>query len=234
MKKMNELNVLITGGTKGIGLATAKELATNVSKLIICSRNNINILNNKKNINYYKADISQIEDVTSLKNKLINDNLQIDVLINNAGTAYFKPFLESEINEVNKLFNINFFGTINMIQAFLPGMINNKFGKIININSVLSKKIFQNNAFYAASKSALDVVSKTLRQEVRGKGVDIIDVYPGATESDMWDSSTKNERVGRMMFPEDIGFAVKEILELSLSDRMVPEEIILRPKLGDL
>ena len=160
--------------------------------------------------------------------------MQIDVLINNAGTAYFKPFLESEINEVNKLFNINFFGTINMIQAFLPGMINNKFGKIININSLSSKKIFQNNAFYAASKSALDVVSKTLRQEVRGKGVDIIDVYPGATESDMWDSSTKNERVGRMMFPEDIGFAVKEILELSLSDRMVPEEIILRPKLGDL
>ena len=56
MKKMNELNVLITGGTKGIGLATAKELATNVSKLIICSRNNINILNNKKNINYYFFD----------------------------------------------------------------------------------------------------------------------------------------------------------------------------------
>lgn len=234
MKKMNELNVLITGGTKGIGLAIAKELANNVCKLILCSRNNSEVLNNEKNINFHKVDISQIEDVTSLKNKLLSNNTQIDILINNAGTAYFKPFLESEINEVYKLFNVNFFGTINMIQAFLPNMIDNKFGKIININSVSSKKIFQNNAFYAASKSALDVVSKSLRQEVREKGVDIIDIYPGATESDMWDSSTRSVREGRMMFPEDIGLAVKEILELSMSDRMIPEEIILRPKLGDL
>lgn len=233
MKKLSKLNVLITGGTHGIGLSIAEQLTSNVKNLVICSRN-ANEDQSTKNIHYIKLDVSNSEEVIKVYKILSEKGINIDVLINNAGVAFFKPFLETDLEEIYNLYSINFFGVVNMLKIFLPNMINNRFGKIININSVAAKKIFKNNSIYASSKYALDALSKTIREEVRNDGVDIIDVYPGATETRLWNTDTKSEREGMMMEPDDVAIAVKEILTLSLNERLIPEEIILRPKLGDL
>lgn len=233
MKKLSELNVLITGGTHGIGLSIAEHLTSNVKNLVICSRN-ANEDQSTKNIHYIKLDVSNSEEVIKVYKILSEKGINIDVLINNAGVAFFKPFLETDLEEIYNLYSINFFGVVNMLKVFLPNMVNNRFGKIININSVAIKRIFKNNSIYASSKYALDALSKTIREEVRNDGVDIIDVYPGATETRLWNPDTKSEREGRMMEPDDVAIAVKEILTLSLNERLIPEEIILRPKLGDL
>lgn len=234
MKKINDLNVLITGGTKGIGFETAKELSGKVNNIVVCGRSFNKELNQFKNVYFIECDLSNSNNSFKLKEELDKMKINIEVLINNAGTAFFKPLLETNINEIKSLFELNFFSVIELIKIFSPNMIENKFGKIININSVASKKIFQNNSIYGASKYALDCLTKTYRQEIRDKGIDIIDVYPGATETQLWDHSTKNEREGRMMEAYDVANAIKEILFLSMNSRMIPEEIVLRPKLGDL
>lgn len=233
MKKLTELNVLITGGTHGIGKSISEQLASEVKNLIICSRN-ANENDSHSNIKYFKLDVSKYDEVNHVYNILSDKGIEIDVLINNAGVAFFKPFLETELEEIYNLYSINFFGVVNMLKVYLPDMIKNNFGKVININSVAAKKIFKNNSIYASSKYALDALSKTIREEIRDKGIDLIDVYPGATETRLWNPETKSEREGRMMEPQDVASAVIDILNLSLNDRLIPEEIILRPKLGDL
>ncbi len=235
MKTLNQLNILITGGTSGIGLETAILLSKKVNKVIVCGRTqkNIEILN-QNNILFIKADVSKEEDVEKMYKQISDNNLIINVLINNAGTAFFKEFVDTDIKDYRNIFDINFFSVINCIKAFLPNMLENKFGKIININSIVTKKVFPFNTAYSASKLALQGLTSSLRQEVRNKGIDIIDIFPGATETPLWDESTKSERIGKMMESEDIAEAILSTLTLSLNSRMIPEEIVLRPKLGDL
>lgn len=235
MKKINELNVLITGGTRGIGLATALLLSKKVNNVFVCGRKKSNSeLLDKHKIEFIKTDLTKENEIVDLYNTIINKNIKIDVLINNAGFAFFKPFLETDIKEVRDLFEINFFSVYNCINSFLPDMISNNYGKIININSVVTKKVFPSNTSYSATKLALKGLTSSLRQEVRSKGVDIIDIYPGATETDIWDKSTIDQREGRMMEIEDVAQGIYSVLELSMNSRLIPEEITLRPKLGDL
>lgn len=235
MVELKNLNVLITGGTSGIGLETAKILSEKVNNVIVCGRSlkNSDILN-KHNIIFIQADVSKEEDILKMYNTIIQKNIKINVLINNAGSAFFKEFINTEISEYKNLFNTNFFSVITCIKTFIPEMLNNGFGKILNINSIATKKVFPFNTAYSASKMALLGFTSSLREEVRSKGIDIIDIFPGATETPLWDESTKSERVGRMMEPDDIAEAIFSTLTLSLNNRMIPEEIVLRPKLGDL
>ena len=234
MKNLKDINVFITGGTRGIGLATAIKLSSCVNKVVICGRNEPKETLAQSNIIYKKLDISDKKQLNNVYEELVLENIEVDVLINNAGVAFFKPFNESEIDEVKQLFDVNLFGSIQVIQKFLPKMIEKQFGKIININSVSTFKVFKYNSIYAASKSAFATISKVLREEVREQGIDIIDIFPGATETELWDQSTKSQRAGRVMEAEDVALSVLKILEISINDRIIPEEVILRPKLGDL
>lgn len=235
MKKLSDLNVLITGGTKGIGFATALLLSDKVNKVYVCGRTLHNPdLISKNNIKFIKTDLTKELEIKELYNSITNDDVKIDVLINNAGYAFFKLFTDTDVSEVRDLFEINFFSVYNCINSFLPDMIEKEYGKIININSVATKKVFPYNTAYSASKLALKGLTTSLRQEVRSKGIDIIDIYPGATETDLWDKSTKSDREGKMMEVEDIAEAILSTLELSLNSRLIPEEITLRSKLGDL
>lgn len=235
MNKLNELNVLITGGTSGIGLKTAILLSKSVNKVIVCGRSekNLDILS-EHNIQFIKADVVKDNDIKNMTNIISQSGLKINVLINNAGTAFFKDFNSTSIEEYRHIFDINFFSVINLIKAFLPNMLQDNFGKIININSIATKKVFPFNTAYSATKLALQGLTSSLRQEIRDKNIDVIDIFPGATETQLWDENTKSEREGRMMEPEDVAEAILSILTLSLNSRMIPEEIILRPKLGDL
>jgi short-subunit dehydrogenase len=109
-----------------------------------------------------------------------------------------------------------------------------KRGTIINILSVASVKTFTNCSVYAATKAGALAFSRSLREEVRPHNIKVIDILAGATETPLWTEESRAEFSGRMMQPDDIAEAVSSAVELARRERVSVEELLVRPRLGDL
>ena len=229
--------IWITGASSGIGKAATIEFVNSGITVFASARkieelqNLKSELKNKRFLKILRCDVkSRIEveqtvrDITSLH--------KIDCLINNAGITSFKKFEDCKIDEIEQIIRTNLLGSIYTIKNVLPFMISNKCGTIINILSVVTKKIFTNSSVYAASKMGLLGFTDSLREEVRKSNIRIINIFPGATETKMWPEKIRSKNSERMMTPENIASVIK--WAYLQKDNMVPEEILLRPQLGDL
>jgi short-subunit dehydrogenase len=235
----NKLNAIwITGASSGIGKELAKEFAR-VGANVYASARRTNMLELlKKELEAENLQIKTIPcNVASSANveqtvKQILSETKIDCLINNAGVTSFKKAEDNSLNEIKEIIDTNLLGAIYAIKSVLPSMIENKNGTIINIISVVAKKIFYNSSAYTASKSGLLSYADCLREEVRKHNIRIINVLPGATSTPIWPEKVLRESKDRMMEASDIA---RLIVSLYLNDTtVVPEEIVLRPIKGDL
>jgi NAD(P)-dependent dehydrogenase (short-subunit alcohol dehydrogenase family) len=116
----------------------------------------------------------------------------IDVLVNNAGHGYLSAVEEGEDAEVRKLFDVNYFGAVDMIKAVLPAMRARGSGHIINISSMTGLVANPPNAYYSSTKFALEAVTEALATEVRPLGIKVIAIEPGAFRTD-WASRSMKE-----------------------------------------
>lgn len=231
--------IIITGASRGIGFAIAKEFVTNNKNiLILCSKQKKNItlaVNKLKQINekaqiYFKAlDLSEDYEVKSFAKFCLKIG-QPDILINNVGIFKQSSILdESKINLVNTL-NLNALSAFFLTQALLPEMINKKQGHIINICSIASIQGFENCCSYNISKFALLGFGKYLREELKKYNIKVTSLIPGATLTDTWNDS--NLKPDRILNPLDIAKLVFTIVHLS--KQAVVEDLIVRPILGDV
>lgn len=233
---MNQKAVWITGASAGIGKALSIKFANN-NHFVFGSgrRKNPFISNisefNKSNFKYIENDVSNYKEVISAYNE-INKDFEIDCLINNAGISSFKPFIENTQEDIDTIIKTNLNGSIYTIKSVLPKMIERKSGTIINILSVASKKIFTNSSIYAASKAGLENFSKVLREEIRDNNIRIINIYPGATATEIWPESAINNFSDKMMTAADLADFIYDVYANTSS--LSPEEIIVRPITGDL
>ena len=187
------------------------------------------------NIFFFPCDVTSKQQVEATYSKIVNTISKVDVLINNAGVSKFAPFIDLTYEDFEYMNNVNYKGVFLCSKAVLPAMIEKKNGIIINILTWAAINIFQNSSVYSGSKAAAWVMMKTLREEVRIENIKVINIHPGATESDMWEESERKEFGFRMMQPEDVAEAVYTTLMLSdTNSRAMIEEIIIRPQLGDL
>ena len=108
----------------------------------------------------------------------------------------------------------------------------NNYGVIINILSVVANKVFTNSSLYAASKTGLQAFSKVLREELRDNNIKIINIYPGATSTEIWPDKVLNTHSGKMMTPKNLANFIYDIY--TNSKYMSPEEIEVKPITGDL
>lgn len=233
---MKQKSVWITGASAGIGKALSIKFANN-NHFVFGSGRRKNPFNdnvsdfNKNNFKYLENDVSNYEDVISAYNK-INEEFDIDCLINNAGISSFKPFIENTQEDIDTIIKTNLNGSIYTIKTVLPKMIARKSGTIINILSVAAKKVFTNSSLYAASKSGLENFSKVLREEIRDNNIRIINIYPGATATEIWPERTIDNFSDKMMTTADLADFIYNVY--SNSSSLSPEEIIVRPITGDL
>jgi len=229
--------VWITGASAGIGKALAIKFANQNHKVIGTARRlelveeirdatkfPSNILPRKNNVAIY-SDVDKIV-------KEIQSEHNIHCLINNAGVTSFKPFIENSINDIDDIINTNLKGAIYTIKSVLPQMIKNNSGIIFNILSVAAVKIFANSSIYAASKAGLEAFSKVIREELRENNIRLINIYPGATATDIWPEQAFNKFSDKMMTPENLANLVYDIY--SNSQFLSLEEIVVRPITGDL
>lgn len=115
----------------------------------------------------------------------------IDVLVNNAGHGYLSAVEEGEDAEVRKLFDVNYFGAVDMIKAVLPGMRARGSGHIVNISSMTGLVANPPNAYYSSTKFALEAVTEALATEVRPLGIKVTAIEPGAFRTDWATRSMK-------------------------------------------
>jgi short-subunit dehydrogenase len=232
-------NAVITGATKGIGLAIAQKLASEGYNLAICARNQSDLDKMKTTftqsypdcqVTTLKTDVSIKEEIQEFA-QLIKANFStIDVLVNNAGVFIPGELAHEEDGMLEKMMQTNLYSAYNLTRLLLPNMTAQQQGYIFNICSVASIKAYPNGGSYSISKFALLGFSKVLREELKNKGIKVTAILPGATWSDSWSGVDLPQ--SRLMQATDIAEAISSALKMSKS--AVIEEIIIRPQLGDL
>ena len=153
--------VVITGASSGIGNSTAEYFLSKGDVVYGLSRRILG-----KSFAELRCDITNEEEVLDCVKQIINKEGRIDVLINNAGMGISGPVETTKLQDAKKIFDVNFFGCINVINAVLPYMRKEKRGTIINISSVASPISIPFQSFYSASKAAVDSLTFALRAEV--------------------------------------------------------------------
>ncbi|HRV83828.1 MAG TPA: SDR family oxidoreductase [Saprospiraceae bacterium] len=233
------MRAIISGGTKGIGLAIAEQLAGEGYDLALCSRQMHDLLKTQKRLQQIRPDAEILIHETNVRNKQEIKTFvdfvrskwdRIDVLINNAGIFISGKITEEEEGTLEEMIETNLYGVYYMTRAVLPAMLPARRGHIINMASIASIMAYPNGGSYSISKFGLLGFSKVLREELKPTGIKVTALLPGATWSDSWAGSDLPYE--RLIETRDIAKIVSSIL--SLSDSADIEELIVRPQLGDL
>jgi 3-oxoacyl-[acyl-carrier protein] reductase len=221
---------IVTGGTRGIGRAIVRELAARSCCGILFSdvafiynscdecadeiQKEVGTLDTK--IYAFKADASSFEDAQATINEAIKDLGGVDILVNNAGITRDNLLLRMTEKEFDDVININLKSVFNYTKAVLKPMIQQRYGRIINIASVVGLIGNAGQANYAASKAGVIGFTKSTAREVASRGITVNAVAPGFIETDMTAKLNDKQRealintipINRLGTPEDIAKVV--------------------------
>jgi len=232
------MNIVITGGSKGMGKAMAEKYAAAKNNIFICSRNEKALAQTAKEINrkypgsveFFSADLSIKKEVLKFADWLLEKNISIDILINNAGQFVPGSVYNEPEGNLEKMIRTNLFSAYDLTRALLPQMIKNKSGHIFNMCSIAALKAYHNGGSYSISKYALMGFSKNLREEMKEFNIKVTTVYPGAVYTSSWEEADILPE--RIMEIDDIATMI--YAASILSPQACVEDIVIRPQLGDL
>ena len=194
---------LITGGAQGFGLDIAKRFLNSGAKVIIwdIDAKLLDIVKKdikNENLSSDIVDVSNYEEVEIATSKILK-NSNIDVLINNAGiTGPTEPLWKYDVEMWNKIIEINLFGTFNCCKAVVPNMIENNYGRIVNVASVAGKDGNANASAYSAGKAGAIGLTKSLGKELADKNIAVNAVTPAGAKTRILDQMSK-EHVQKML-----------------------------------
>ncbi|KGX92952.1 3-ketoacyl-ACP reductase [Pontibacillus halophilus JSM 076056 = DSM 19796] len=214
---------LVTGAGRGIGRATAIELAKAGVHVALVARSEDTLKETKRLVEehgvkaaYAQADISSLEEVEAAVQSLKGALGSIDILINNAGIAKFGNFLELDPVEWKKIIDVNLMGTYYVTRAILPEMIEAQKGDIINISSTAGQKGAPVTSAYSSSKFGMLGLTESLAQEVRKHNIRVTALTPSTVATDL---ATENELTDgnpeKVMQPEDLAEFIVSQLKLN-------------------
>ncbi len=186
--------VLITGGSKGLGRAMAKIFKEKQATVVICSKDSASIKSTAEelDISAFLCDVTDEAQVQEVADKTIQKFGTIDVWINNAGTWLpQEPLENADMEKIQKLFQVNVFGTIHGARVALRAMKKQQSGTIVNICSITAFDGMTGSSGlpYIASKYALRGLTNGLRDELKNTPVSVIGVYPGGFKSELFDNA---------------------------------------------
>jgi NAD(P)-dependent dehydrogenase (short-subunit alcohol dehydrogenase family) len=179
LKRLEDQVMVITGGTSGIGLATAKRAAARGARVVLCSRNEPELRDTVSAIQEQGgtarsvvADVATQEDLERLAATAIEEFGTIDTWVNNAGVSFYGNLMEVAIEDMRRLFEVNFWGTVYGARAAVS-RLRGSGGALINIGSVVSDRAIPLQGAYSASKHAVKGFTDALRMELDAEGAPI-------------------------------------------------------------
>jgi short-subunit dehydrogenase len=232
-------NAIITGGSRGIGLAIAEKLLANNFNVIICSKNGERLNNTIQNLQHsypnaiivgFEANLAIKQEVMKFAQFIIQQFAEINLLVNNAGMFVPGQIATEPDTLLEELLATNLMSAYYLTKQLIPLFINQKHGHIFNISSVAGLQAYNNGGAYSISKFALTGFSKNLRAEMMPYGIKVTTVYPGAVYTSSWHGSDVLPE--RIMQSNDISELILTCYNLSSSATV--EDILIRPTLGDL
>lgn len=174
--------IVVTGASSGIGEAGAKKLAAKGAKLCLVARRGEELARVQKDIEagggkawIFPCDLTDEAAINACTATILAEHRHVDVLINNAGRSIRRPVTEAfdRLHDYQRTMQINYFAAVQMTLAFLPGMIENASGHIVNVSSYSTLAPVPRFTAYVGSKAALEGFSQSLRAELTGKGVSV-------------------------------------------------------------
>jgi NADP-dependent 3-hydroxy acid dehydrogenase YdfG len=233
------MNIIITGGTKGIGRAIAEGFAAEGWDVAVCARTEQDLKEMKEEwekrfpdneLLTAVANFRKKEHVQAFAQQILDHWTTVDVVVNNAGVFTPGDITEEADGALENMIETNLYSAYYFTRALLPRMLEAKKGHIFNMCSIASLKAYPAGGSYSISKYALLGFSKNLRLELQEKGIKVTAIMPGATWSASWAGAPFPE--DRLMKARDIALAVWNATQMSPS--AVVEEIVIRPQLGDI
>ena len=225
--------VLVTGASRGIGLAIAKTLGQEGATLVLAARNRKPLAQAARQVRgaalSMAADVTQPGDVKRLLAAVQKQLRRLDVLINNAGVFTFKPFAKTTLDDWGRNLSTNLTSVFLTTQAALP-LLTRSHGDVVNILSISSRVAFRNCSAYSASKFGALGLTRVLRQELRARGIRVMAILPGMTDTRLKTEFTFPVRDETLIQPEDIAAAV--LGALVQPRRTAVEEILVMPSQG--
>lgn len=230
MESLTGKTALITGAGKGIGRALAIVLAKEGVNLGLLARTSSDLETLAAELQSYNvktaiatADVADMQAVNSAVQKLQTELGFINILVNNAGIAYFGGFLDLEPAQFEKTIQVNLMGVYYVTRAVLPAMIENKTGDIINISSTAGQRGAAVTSAYSASKFGLIGLSDSLMQEVRKHNIRVSSLTPSTIATDLAiELKLTDGNPDKVMQPED--FAEFIVSNLKLNRRVFVKE----------
>jgi len=239
MMRLDGRTAVITGASSGIGQATAAAFVENRVNVVLASRNRkklealaLDLVSFPGRTLVVPTDVTDRLAVEALVRKTAEEFGAIDILVNNAGAGLFAPIAGGNADNMRRLFEVNFWGAINCIQATVPYMQAQRRGHIVNVASIAAKISPPYMGMYSATKSALAAISDALRLELADTGVGVSTIYPGLTQTSFMENMTQEVEVpaippvARFVRSEAVATRILQSIRLGLRDSYIsPEDI---------
>lgn len=192
-RAFQEMTVMITGGSRGIGAAIAKRFAKEGYQIVIHYLNSHEQANETARecmalgakVVTIAADLSSKEQLQRMKEKLDSMNVLPDIIINNGGISHYGMLMDVTEEQWDYVMNVNLKGMFLCTQLFMPHMIANKYGRVINVSSVWGITGAACEVLYSTTKGGMNAFTKALAKELAPSGITVNAVAPGVVETDM-------------------------------------------------
>lgn len=235
MSNIEGKSAVVTGATRGIGLAIARALLERGGRVFICARNReyvdqtVTSLKPEYGENIYGApcDVRSYDSVRSLFSEVRQQFGALDILVNNAGIGSHSYVEKMSVEEWNATLETNLSGVFYCCHEALPLLKQGGGGYVINIGSLAGKNAFPGAAAYCASKFGLIGFSEALMQEVRYDHIRVSYVMPGSVNTTFGRSGEQDPSTTWKLLPADVALVVMNLLEMD--PRALPSRIELRP-----
>jgi short-subunit dehydrogenase len=228
---------VVTGASSGIGAATAEELARRGARVVAVARREERLRDVVGRIgaaaSYVVCDVGDSASVDAAASRVLAEHGHIDLLVNNAGTALHRAFMDTSLEDMERVMRVNYMGTVRWMQAVLPSMAARGRGSIVNVASAAGAAPWTWEAGYSASKAAVLALTEAVAPELRRHGVHCAWVNPGLVRTEIFSDEAMRHvppRVRRsFMEPAVVARAIAGLVEREGAGVSVPRALGFPP-----